>query len=501
MVSRAAIIARGLAVYHERFVSQPATTPGEGAPRDGRWEMLTLALVAPLVGGLCLVLWHTPFPVSEAVALFEDVSRNASPAAFFNPQTSYYRPFFHASLWAFWHHAGTLGTTLALVKLLQIVPVLLLAGLLVRQLRPRRLLDAAVATTAVAVLLALPAFRDNVEIPLAYTTVGMPVALAAWMLMERAHQAWHGAALVVLTVVAVGFKEQGLVLVPLVLAAWVARAPGVRIADAGAVGLFGVAYLAFRLLNSGRWPMFEQEVGFGFGVLSSAEATERFGDFPYPIYAYNGLSTVLNVLFSEPTSGVFRTLRGLLAGEGQPLEVVALVSSGLLTALVVAWAYDAARRAWREGWSPDARAALALVVVLAGSAALSFNYSRDRLGGMAVPFYALAAYAALRWAALGVVRYGARRAHPVLLPAAAIGLLVLAGLWQLRALDTIEFVRGRALGNQREWMTDLPRRRVEFADRPEYLGIMERLVEQGTASGAPVPTDFRRFARQWVRGR
>ena len=37
-----------------------------------------------------------------------------------------------------------------------------------------------------------------------------------------------------------------------------------------------------------------------------------------------------------------------------------------------------------------------MLVALAACGALSFDYSRDRLGGMAVPFYALAAYFALR---------------------------------------------------------------------------------------------------------
>ena len=37
-----------------------------------------------------------------------------------------------------------------------------------------------------------------------------------------------------------------------------------------------------------------------------------------------------------------------------------------------------------------------MLVAVMACGVLSFNYSRDRLGGMAVPFYALAAFFALR---------------------------------------------------------------------------------------------------------
>ena len=55
--------------------------------------------------------------------------------------------------------------------------------------------------------------------------------------------------------------------------------------------------------------------------------------------------------------------------------------------------------------------------------------------------------------------------------------------------------------NRREWLTALERRRVEFADRPEYLGLLEALVPQGTDPSAPQATRYRRWAARVIRGR
>ena len=50
-------------------------------------------------------------------------------------------------------------------------------------------------------------------------------------------------------------------------------------------------------------------------------------------------------------------------------------------------------------WSPESRLFIVATVVVVACGSFSFNYSRDRLGGMAVVFCALAAYAAVRAAA------------------------------------------------------------------------------------------------------
>jgi len=146
------------------------------------WRLVVLAIFAPLLLALLIVLWRTPFPLSEGVSLIEDVERNP-PSHFLAADTAYYRPLFHITLSTFWRHAGSTESALQTIKLLHIVPVALVVVLFIWYVRPRDAIDAGAATLAAAVLVGMPAFRDNLEIPLSYTTIGIPLALLAWMVV------------------------------------------------------------------------------------------------------------------------------------------------------------------------------------------------------------------------------------------------------------------------------------------------------------------------------
>jgi len=58
-----------------------------------RWTAAVLLVSSPFLVVLCLILWRTPFPLTEAVAIFEDIER-AEPLELLVPDTSYYRPLF-----------------------------------------------------------------------------------------------------------------------------------------------------------------------------------------------------------------------------------------------------------------------------------------------------------------------------------------------------------------------------------------------------------------------
>lgn len=423
-------------------------------------------------------------PVSEAVALFEDVA-NQPPARFLTPDTSYFRPFYQLSIGAIWRSDASVEARLAAIRLMQIVPLSLLVLLLIAHCRPLTAVDAAATTVAVAVLLGSPGLRDNLEIPLSYTIVGMPLALMAWMLLTTRRRIWHGAALILLTVIAVGFKEQGLILVALVTIAWLTRAPGASRWTVLALVVLVAAYVAYRLNWREKWPMFEQAVGLGFSEMEPPEAERRFGTFPYWMYAYNSASTMLNILFSEPTRGTFRIIRDIRNGHPQLWELNHLASAVALTGIIFWWGAASVKRAIREGWSSESRVFVAMIVIVLSCGVLSFNYSRDRLGGMAAPFYALAAFYAIRAAA---ARAGTS-SRPVLI---GLALMVVAGMWQVRAISTMEYVRLTSLRNQQGWLIELERRRLEFAERATYLDIMHSTLEQGIAPGAPRPTRYPR---------
>jgi hypothetical protein len=184
-----------------------------------------------------------------------------------------------------------------------------------------------------------------------------------------------------------------------------------------------------------------------------------------------------------------------LEGGTQPWHVLYFASSLAMTALIVWWGIGAAVKAWSDRkWSPDVRLFVVLLVVLAASGALSFDYSRDRLGGMVVPFYALAAFFAIRQAA-------ERFAHKSVTVAAigAASLFLLAAAWQCRAVYATEFTRQRTVNSHREWITDLRRRRTDYATRPEYLQVLESMVDQGTDPSRVVhPTRYPRWIRELI---
>lgn len=444
--------------------------------RGSLWFAAVLLAIAPISVALLLSMWRSAYPITEMISLLEDAD-GSTVARFFDPSIrSWYRPLFHLTLWGFWNASGSLLTGLHWFRYLEVGSVLVLLLLFVSYLRPRTSLQAAAALLAVAVMMGMPGFRDNLEIPVLMTLVGMPMALLAWMLLEREYRWWHTPLILVLTMVAIGYKEQGLIIAPVVVGAWWMRSPGARRSTTAVVVLAVLAYLVMRFSTSGHWALFEQDVGFGFGSLGEDEATARFGDSPWILYAYSALATIGNILFSEPSRGTFLITDHALSGAAQPWEWIDIVSSTLMTALIAWWGVRTLRRDWRaEEWSAESRLFVILVLVLGASGALGFNYARDRLGGMAVPFYAAAAYFAVLSAAERADAASLRRLATV-----AVFLVMLTGAWQLRAIGTVHDVRLRAARTHRTWITSLHSSQVALAHRPTYLSIMQTMTPQGT---------------------
>ena len=480
---------------------------GRGHHHSGDWwTAAVFAITAPLLLTLVRVLWCTPYPISETIALLEDV--DTSPASFFlDPaRKSWYRPLYHLTWMALWRGTGSLDAALVLFKAIEVAAVGGLIALLIWHLRPRTAIAAGAAAFAVAVLVGTPGFRDNLELPLIYTTVGMPLLLIVWMLVEREARWWHTPVILALTILAIGYKEQGLVIVPVVLVAWWMGAPGASRTTAAAIVAMTAVYLAIRFSTSGSWPAFVQDVGYGFTMLSPDQATTRFGTFPVGMYLYNVVVTTTNILFSEPTAGVFTIARDVRNGEVAAWEINHVISSGALTGLIVWWGVRTLQEhpetqipnlksEKARVWSAESRVFVATVIAVAASGALGFNYTRDRLGGMAAVFYALAAYYAMRTAAERLV-HAPRR----VVAAMSVVLVLLAAGWQLRTIGTVEYARLTAFKDRREWITNLQRRRVEFANRPPYLRILNAMIDQGTPSSVPRPTPLPDWAGSVIGG-
>ena len=490
-VERAAAEARPAAPRGAAAAAAPrAPVPHRPLRESGWWTVAVFAIALAFLVPLALAMWKTPYPISEAIALLEDAE--IAEYQVFDPTVrSWYRPLYHLTWRILWDGPASAGTALPLFTLIEIGAAVGLVLIFIRYLRPRTLLDAAAAAFAVAVLVGSPGYRDNLEIPLLMTLVGMPLALGVWMLLEQPHRLWRAAAIVLLTFVAIGFKEQGLVIVPVVVGAWWMGAPGARRSTTAITVVLTLAYLAVRLSTRGTWNAFEQDVGIGFSTLGADEASARFGAMPWIIYAYNAASTAANVLFSEPTAGQFRFVFGLTHGRLEPWEWNHVLSSAAVTGLIGWWGIGTLRRNAGQPWSAESRLFVATVLAVLASGALGFNYARDRLGGMAVPFYALTAYFAVRAAA-----ERAAAARPGRLAAAVLALVLLGAGWQLRAIGTLEQARVRSAQNHREWIVDLDSRRARFARRAVYMRTLEALAPQGTGPALARPTPYPEWFRR-----
>jgi hypothetical protein len=205
------------------------------------------------------------------------------------------------------------------------------------------------------------------------------------------------------------------------------------------------------------------------------------------VYAYNAASTIAGLLFGEPAQGAFRIVDAWRRGNFQAWQVIHVGSSIGLTGLIVWWGARSLRAG--SGWSAGSRTFVAFAAALLACGALSLVYSRERLAGMAVVFYALAAFHALGAGASQVAQAG-----PARFRVAAVAVILLAAAWQTRAMATVEFIRATAWRNHMEWLVMLPERRAEFAERPDYLRIMNSMIEQGADAVSPRPTRY----PEWV---
>src|SRR4029077_16008606 len=107
------------------------------------------------------------------------------------------------------------------------------------------------------------------------------------------------------------------------------------------------AYLAMRFgyLRTGVPALSERSSGFGLQQLDPAELQRRFGAWPYGFYAYNVISSLFTVLFSEPRAGVWSTAAARARGRIAGGTIINIVSSAVTTA-IIGWFVVARRGAW-----------------------------------------------------------------------------------------------------------------------------------------------------------
>ncbi len=139
----------------------------------------------------------------------------------------------------------------------------------------------------------------------------------------------------------------------------------------------------------------ERSSGFGLRQLGPGELQRRFGGWPYGFYAYNVVSSILTVLFSEPRGGIWTIPAELARGRIAAGTIVNVVSSTATTAAIGSFIATRARLWRRLPVERDDQIVFVSLAVIVANAVLSYGYTKDEIMGPAGVFYTLAAFAAV----------------------------------------------------------------------------------------------------------
>jgi hypothetical protein len=335
-------------------------------------------------------------------------------------------------------------------KAVHVAQIVALALLFVRLLRVRTRDDAVVVPLGLALLFGAHTFLGHVDeaFPLNNYLTAVVACLAAADLALSPPAWWRSVAAVAVFAFAALTIESGLLVWVCLVAAWIAGGRGVSRQALVATTALLVAYFVarFTLLDAAAPGLTERPSGFGFQVLEPSQLVARFGDSWLTFYAYNVMSQILSVLFSEPRAGVWALTRDVLAGESRPSQWIGLVTTTGATAAIV-WFVATRLRQWlRLEMDHADRVVFVAGAVLLANAAISFAYLKDVIVGPAGAFHALAA-------AIGIRALLPRLStwRPLAVSMAAAVLLVVSAGSVVRLVGTGFLLRERAFVTRNDW--------------------------------------------------
>jgi hypothetical protein len=379
-----------------------------------------------------------------------------------------YRPFFTLGIKAVYE---AVGTWLPFYQALVLLSFAALLTLVVWLCHPGDRARASAACIAVSCVCGLHTSRILFGFwPLNHYAWVMVAILLAIALALNPRTRPHDWVFALLMLVATFSLEFGLLIIPVVITLWWFRAPGVSWRGVAALLAAGAAYLAIRITfgDHSRGLTLWADTGFGFQNLSADTLRARFGAAPWVLWIYNVVATTLTVLLSEPRDGVYSFVESLLAHDMGPWQWFQVGSSALTTLVIAAglvrgWP-------WKER---DRQLVVAGASLLLFGSALSFVYTRDRLGLAGGVGYALLLYVAC---SAFLEKLPQRLAVSVV--------TIVAGLWLIRSAETWFQLRDTAWDYHVEW-TD---RFVELGGAKNSTELMNELR---TTALARTPVDVR----------
>jgi hypothetical protein len=446
------------------------------ARSGARWAWWAQLYGAIIAAGFAFFLAGIPVQVSDslgnlmavAAVSWRDLLRDQFSS------TAFFRPLLLAQTKALLDASS--GHYFVVFRAFQVAQVFACIWLFVRMLRVRTGTDLAAAMTAVAVLTGSHTFAGTIReaYPINnYMTIVL-CCLAAVNVQMGERWRWYTDALVLTAlVIALGTIETGLLVWGCLFMGYLAGWRGVSRGALALATATVIAYFALRffVLDVGTPSLAERSSGYGFRRLEPSELQALFGASPYRFYAYNVVSSVATVLFSEPRSGVWTTVRDWRAGEVAPSAWINLLSSTLATVLVAG--YAASRRWWQHtvSWTHGQRLVWIAAAVIVANAGISFPYTKDQIMSVGGVFFAAACYAAVAAMLEAPSRRVALRA------AAALALATVGTAWSWRVLGVQHNLVHTAFTQRNDWAyTDIwIREHPESQRSPVLAAIVESL--------------------------
>jgi hypothetical protein len=271
-----------------------------------------------------------------------------------------------------------------------------------------------------------------------------------------------------LTIIALFGLELGVLIIPVSIALWWFRAPGLSWRGVASVLTAAAVYVTIRVTfgdHPGALSLFA-DGGFGFQNLSADALRARFGDSPWLFWIYNVIGTLGTTMASEPREGVYAFVESLLARDMEGWQWFQ-VGSSVLTTLAIAGGL-----AW--GWPWKERDRLLVVAgcsLLVFGSALGFVYTRDRIGLPGGIGYALLLYVAIAsWLEKSPAAGWRRRV-------AAAVVTAVAAVWVVRGGEMWFQLRDTAWDYHVEW-TD---RFEELGGKQESTDLLKELRSEALA--------------------
>ncbi len=430
------------------------------------WSAVAWVVTAIMAASVCYSVLRIPLQVTDSLVPMLDAQRTSSvTAAFASGATdaSYFRPLRAAQIQALFELSN--GHYFAAFKGFQAALVVVVFALFVLVLEVNSLARVAGLLFAVTVLMGLHTFRGTVweAYPVNHSLEVVAFCLLALVLSRSNGGTWVDVA-GSLTLLAASFTvESGLLVWVVFGAAWLTGARGISRRGLIVVTMLVAGYLALRFgyLRTGAPALSERSSGFGLRQLGPDELQRRFGAWPYGFYAYNVISSILTVLFSEPRAGIWTIPAELARGRIAAGTIINVVSS-TVTTVVIAWFVASRARMWnRLDFERDDQLVLVSLAVIAANAAISYGYTKDEIMGPGGVFYALAAFVAIA----ALVSRGADPLSPRMpLAAFTLVLAVTASGWVMRTAGL-------------HYQMNL----ITFYDRNEWVYVNDWLVRQRSA--------------------